>query len=181
MTSSPRLRTLDLAYIGLFTVFMAVCAWITIPFVVPFTLQTFALFLAPMVLGSRRGLYAITVYLLLGAVGLPVFSGFQGGPAVLFGASGGYLLGFPVFGLVYHGFTQRWGTSRRPVLAACVTGLLACYGIGTLWFRFVYARASGPVSLLSILGWCVFPFLLPDLLKLALALRLAPHLRRHLK
>ena len=83
--------------------------------------------------------------------------------------------------MLFRSITQRWGISCRSVQTACIAGLLACYGVGTLWFRFVYARASGPVGLLSVLGWCVFPFLLPDLLKLVLALRLAPHLRRHLK
>ena len=83
MTSSPsRLRTLDMAYIALFAVLMAVCAWITVPLpkpLVQFTMQTFAMFMALTTLGGRRGLYAMVVYLLLGAVGVPVFSGFRGG------------------------------------------------------------------------------------------------------
>ena len=84
MTSSAapsRLRTLDMAYIALFAVLMAVCAWITVPLpkpLVQFTLQTFAMFMALTTLGGRRGLYAMVVYLLLGAVGVPVFSGFRG-------------------------------------------------------------------------------------------------------
>lgn len=181
MIRYSHLRTVDLAYIALFAVLMAVCAWITIPFVVPFTLQTFAVFLALTTLGSKRGLYAVAVYLLLGAVGLPVFSGFRGGFGILFGTTGGYLTGFLAAALVYHVITAKAGSSRPMIWLACIAGLLACYGFGTLWFWAVYARASAPVGLLTILGWCVFPFILPDLLKLALALWLAPRLQKQLK
>ena len=105
MTSSPsRLRTLDMAYIALFAVLMAVCAWITVPLpkpLVQFTLQTFAMFMALTTLGGRRGLYAMVVYLLLGAVGVPVFSGFRGGLGVLLDTTGGYIIGFAAAALVY--------------------------------------------------------------------------------
>ena len=80
VTTRPRWRTVDLAYTALFTVLLAVCAWITVPLTVPFTLQTFGVFAALGVLGGRRGTYAVAAYLLLGLMGLPVFSGFQGGP-----------------------------------------------------------------------------------------------------
>ena len=96
-TAAPRFRTLDLAYIALFAVLMAVCAWITIPLpkpLVQFTMQTFAMFMALTVLGGRRGLYTMLVYLLLGAVGIPVFSGFRGGIGVLLDTTGGYIIGF---------------------------------------------------------------------------------------
>ena len=84
-TSHSRLRTLDLAYIALFAVLIAISAWISIPFPVPFTLQTFAIILALMTLGGKRGFYAVLVYLLMGAAGLPVFSGFQGGFGMFMG------------------------------------------------------------------------------------------------
>lgn len=181
MNQHSRLRTLDLTYIALFAVLMAVCAWITIPFTVPFTLQTFAVFLALTSLGGRRGLYAVAVYLLLGAVGLPVFSGFQGGIGVLFGTTGGYILGFLMSALTYRFITAKPGPSRRVNLFACVLGQLVCYAFGTLWFLVIYTRTSGPTGLLTVLGWCVFPFVVPDALKLTLALLLAPRLQKHLK
>lgn len=108
----PRLRTVDLTYIALFSVLMAVCAWISIPMpkpLVPFTLQTFAVFSAMTALGGRRGLYAVTVYLLLGAVGLPVFAGFQGGASVLLGSTGGYIIGFLASAILFWLLTgQAW-------------------------------------------------------------------------
>ena len=72
-STSTKMKTLDMAYIGLFAVIIAICSWISIPTVVPFTLQTFAVFLAVAVLGGKRGALSVIVYVLLGAVGLPVF------------------------------------------------------------------------------------------------------------
>lgn len=102
--AGSRLRTLDLTYTALFAVLMAVCAWISIPVpkpMVPFSMQTFAVFAALAVLGGRRGTYAVSAYLLLGAVGLPVFAGFRGGLSVLLGSTGGYLIGFMGTALVF--------------------------------------------------------------------------------
>ena len=88
-STSTKMKTLDMAYIGLFAVVIAICSWISIPTVVPFTLQTFAVFLAVAVLGGKRGTLSVIVYVLLGAVGLPVFSGFKGGIGVLLNTTGG--------------------------------------------------------------------------------------------
>ena len=175
------LRTSELAQISLCAVLLTVCAWIVIPLPVPFTLQTLALFLTLCILGGRKGTYTVGVYLLLGLVGLPVFSGFQGGAGVLLGASGGYLAGFLAAAGIYWLITSKLGTALPVQAVACVSGLMGCYSMGTAWFMLVYARTAAPVSLSAALGWCVVPFLLPDLLKLALALafsrRLAPHLK----
>ena len=87
----------DLTRVALMTAILAVCGWITIPLpepMVPFTLQTFGVFLCLLLLGGRDGTLAIAAYLLLGAVGAPVFSSFRGGLGVLLGSTGGYLTGF---------------------------------------------------------------------------------------
>ena len=73
---------------------MAVCSWISIPTAIPFTLQTMAVFLAVGLLGGKRGTLAVTAYVLLGAVGAPVFANFSGGIGILLGQTGGYILGF---------------------------------------------------------------------------------------
>ena len=91
--AKPKMRTVDMAYIALFAVVMAVCAWISIPAAVPFTLQTFGVFLAVGLLGGKRGTLAVLIYLLLGAVGIPVFAGFNGGLGYMLGATGGYIVG----------------------------------------------------------------------------------------
>ena len=180
-TTAPRFRTVDLAYIALFAVLMAVCAWITIPMTVPFTLQIFAVFAALVTLGGRRGTYALVVYLLLGAVGLPVGAGFQGGLGWLLGTTGGYIVGFLCIALLYWLLTAKLGESLPVVIAACVLGLALCYAFGTAWFMVVYARTSGPVGLMTALGWCVFPYIIPDLVKLVLAVLLSRRVKKFLK
>lgn len=176
-----RLRTPDLAYIALFAVLMAVSAWITVPFAIPFTFQTFAVFLALMTLGGKRGFYAVLVYLLMGLVGLPVFSGFQGGIGVLLGAGGGYIIGFLVAALLHWTISSRMKESRFSVLLASLLGLFSCYGFGTVWFLSVYARSFGPMGLMTALDLCVLPFLIPDLIKLALAFALSRRLKQYIQ
>ncbi len=177
-----QLRTLDLAYCALFTALMAACAWISVPVpkpFVPFTMQTFAVFAAVMTLGGRRGFYSVLAYLLLGAAGAPVFSGFRGGLGVLLGNTGGYLIGFIALALVYWFMTAFLGDRPAIRITACAAGLIACYAFGTAWF--LLAGASGSMGLLSALGLCVFPFLVPDAVKLALAAALSARLRKNMK
>lgn len=178
--SSPtrRNKTADMTHIALFAVLLTICGWISLPVPpIPVTLQTFGVFSALLFLGGRRGTCAVAVYLLMGAVGLPVFSAFRGGIGALLEATGGYLLGFLLCGLVYWFITSRCGTSAPAVLLACLVGLLCCYAFGTVWYLLLY----GPGGFLPILASCVLPFLIPDLVKLGLAFllhkRLAPHLK----
>ena len=89
-----KFKTIDMVYIAVFAVLIAICSWISIPTTVPFTLQTFAVFLAVGVLGGKRGSLSVLIYILLGAVGIPVFAGFSGGFGVLLGQTGGYIVGF---------------------------------------------------------------------------------------
>ena len=93
MDKKTKLTTRDMVYTAMFACLMTICAWISIPGQVPFTLQTMGVFLAVGLLGGKRGTLAILVYVLMGAVGLPVFSGYQGGLARLAGPTGGYLAG----------------------------------------------------------------------------------------
>ena len=144
-------------------------------------LQTFAMFMALTTLGGRRGLYAMVVYLLLGAVGVPVFSGFRGGLGVLLDTTGGYIIGFVAAALVYWLLTAKLGDSLPVMVAACVLGLAVCYAFGTAWFLVVYARVNGPIGVTTALGWCVFPYIIPDLLKLALAIILSRRVKKFLK
>lgn len=156
---------------ALLAALMAVCAWITIPvFDIGFTMQTFGVFLTLGLLGGKWGSVSILIYLLLGTVGMPVFSGFRGGPGVLLGVTGGYLWGFLISGLVY------WMLERVGKLPAMIGGMLACYGCGSLWF---YFYAGGGMEL--ILLRCVVPYLIPDALKISLAYGLSRRLARHIR
>lgn len=170
MEATTRSKTYDLVYIGIFTVMIAVCSWISIPLTVPFTLQTFGVFLSVAILGGKRGFLAVLCYILLGAVGLPVFSGFGGGIGFLLGNTGGYIVGFLVSALVMWGLEKWIGRSTWALLVQMLLGLIVCYGFGTAWFMAVYTKNVGTVGLVTVLGWCVIPFIIPDLAKIVLVL-----------
>ena len=181
METKTKLSVRDMAYIAVFAVIMAVCSWISVPYVVPFTLQTFAVFLAVGVLGGKRGTLAVLIYILLGCVGLPVFAGFSGGIGVVLGSTGGYIVGFLFTALIMWAMEKVPGNRTVVMIISMVLGLLACYAFGTVWFVVVYARTTGPVGLWTALGWCVFPYIIPDLAKIALALMLSKRLAAVLK
>ncbi len=171
------LHTKDAAMIAVCAAVMAVCSWISIPAAVPFTMQTFGVFLAVGLLGGRNGTLAVVIYLLLGAAGLPVFSGFTGGIGHLFGATGGYIIGF-VFSALLMWLMERFlGRSLKALVASMIAGLLVCYAFGTAWFMVVYARDSGSIGLITALSWCVFPYIIPDALKILLAAIMTRRLR----
>ena len=176
-TVKPKTQTLDLVYVAMGAALIAICSWISIPTTVPFTLQTFAVFLLVSLLGGKRGFMTTVVYMLLGVVGLPVFAGFSSGVGALFGAAGGYIVGFLFFCLIYMALTKFFGKSLPVEIISLVLGLAACYAFGTVWFINVYSKANGAIGVMAALGWCVFPFIIPDLLKLTLAIILARRLR----
>ena len=179
MVTKKSLSALKMAYISLGAVLIALCSWISVPATVPFTLQTFAVLLVCDLLGGRWGLVSVLLYLLLGAVGFPVFSGFSGGLGHLLGMTGGYILGFVLSALVM-ALMQRLLPRRRVfTLLSMALGLLACYAFGTLWFVKVYGDTKGPITLLTALSKCVFPFIVPDLAKLALALWAGKRLEKY--
>ena len=163
------LKARDMAYIAVMVALMAICSWISIPAVVEFTMQTFAVFAALNLLGGKRALIAVGVYLMMGAIGLPVFAGFNGGLSALLGPTGGYLVGFAAMALVYWLITALAGQGRWVRVGALVAALAVCYAFGTAWFVIVYTQQSGAVGVMTALGWCVFPFIIPDLVKMALA------------
>ena len=182
MTMS-RFRAKDIAYIAVFTALIAVGAWIAIPTPVriDFTLQTLGVFLAIGILGGRRGTLAVTAYLLLGAVGAPVFSGFAGGLSALVSPSGGYLIGFFFTALFMWSVEKITGDKTWKLGLAMVMGAVIYYAFGTVWFMVVYPMGGESVGLWTALSWCVIPYIPFDLAKIALALGLTSRLRRHVK
>ena len=158
-------RVVDLAYMAICAALIAICAWITIPAAVPFTLQIFGVFCVLGLLGGKRGT-------------IPVFSGFNGGIGALLGTTGGYLISYIFVGVIYWAAEKLLGTKLAVRITAMVLGLLVCYAFGTAWFMTVYARKSGAITLGTALGWCVFPFILPDLVKMGLAILVSDRVRK---
>lgn len=176
-----KLSARDAAYAALGAALIAVCSWISIPTTIPFTLQTFGVCLISAVLGAGLGIWAVVVFILLGAVGVPVFAGFRAGLGVLLGTTGGYIIGFIFTALIVGLAVQKFGCKVLPLAVSMVVGILVCYAFGTAWFMVVYARNSGPIGLMSALSWCVFPYLIPDAAKIAVAVPLALRLHKTIK
>ena len=174
------MKTKDIVNISFFATLLAVCAWICIPTVVPFTMQTFAVFLAMLVLGGRKGTIVICIYLLLGAVGLPVFSRGTAGIGVLFGNTGGYMIGWLFIGIIMCvieklkiAVNNKWMKAAGMILGMCL-----CYFFGTWWFLMVYAKGAEAVSISTALGICVIPFIIPDIIKMVLAFAISKRIVR---
>lgn len=129
----------------------------------------------------KKGSLAVLVYILLGAVGIPVFSGFTGGIGVILSTRGGYIVGFLFLALVMWGMESIFGKKPAVQIISMAAGLLVCYCLGTAWFMAVYSRNTGAVGLAAVLGWCVFPFIIPDLIKLWLAWVLSRRVRRYVQ
>ena len=179
--AQKKFSTMEIVLVGLFAALTAVCSWISIPApapLAPFTLQTFAVFCSLEILGGKRGFFAVLVYILLGAVGVPVFAQFTGGAGVLFGSTGGYIIGFLFSAAVYWVMEVLLGKKLWVRITALIAGLLVCYAFGTVWFMIVYSRDNAAVGLGTALMWCVVPFLLPDAAKLALALGISAAVKK---
>lgn len=176
-------KTKDMTLISLFAVVMAACSWVSIPTAIPFTMQTFGVFLTVGVLGGRRGTLAIVVYLFLGAIGMPVYAGGTAGPGIILGSTGGYMLAWVFSGLITWAMETLLGRKTWVLALSMLLGLIACYALGTIWFVAFYAREVGRIGVLTALSWCVIPFVIPDLLKMALSLvvrkRLAPFMEQN--
>lgn len=153
-------------------VFIAVCAWITIPSPVPFTMQTFGVYLTLLLLGGRRGTCSILLYILLGTVGVPVFSAFGSGIGYLLGPTGGYISGFILLG-VFFMLTEKLLKKPSYSLIALGIGTLLCYTAGTVWFTL-----STDTSLTQSMLLCTLPYIIPDTIKLLIALHTANRLKQ---
>ena len=169
----------------MFVAIMAVCSFITIPLgftPVPVNLGTLGVFLAGGLLGRKYGTISLGVYVLLGAVGVPIFAGFKGGISVLVGPTGGYIIGYILAAFIVGSIVDRFLDYEDPLakqylvlVLAMVSGLLLCYALGTIWFII----STGTGVLPSLIA-CVFPFLPGDALKIAAATILVNRLRMYL-
>lgn len=160
------LKTQNIVICGLFAAITAVLAQISIPLpftTVPLTMQIFAVALTGLLLGSKRGFVAILIYVLLGAIGLPVFAQMSGGLGVLLGPTGGFLLGCPFMAFVI-GYISERTSSKLYILLSMVLGLGVVYTTGTI----MYSVVTNSTIKDSII-YCVVPFVVVDLIKLFLA------------
>ena len=171
-------KTRDIVYMSVFTAMISICSWISIPASIPFTLQTMGVFTTVGLLGGKRGTLTVLTYILLGAIGVPVFAGLTGGISVLLGTTGGYIMGFLLSALLMWGIEAIMGRNQIVLAFSMVAGLIVCYVFGTAWFMMIYTQHSGVIGLSTVLGLCVIPFIIPDLIKIGVALFLINRLKK---
>ena len=176
-----KIRTIDMIYVGLSAALIALGAWISIPIGdIPITLQTLMICLISGLFGMKRGTLSVLIYIVLGAVGVPVFSNFKAGLGVLAGPTGGYIVGFVFTALIVGIVSDKMKGQLWVVALAMVLGIAVCYAFGTAWF-YVYMQSKKAVTLSYILGLCVVPYIVPDLVKTAVACVLVNRLKKFVK
>ncbi len=175
---TQKISTRELTFMGLMTAIMCALGPLSIPLsgLVPISLGTLVIYFYPYLLGTRRAALCCLIYILLGAVGLPVFTGYSGGLPKLLGPTGGYMLGY-FFIILFEGLAiKRLPNNRFLHAAGIALGTVCCYLIGTLWLghllglTFAKALAAG-----------VIPFIPGDIGKAAAVLLIAPMLRARLQ
>jgi len=180
----------DLVLISISAALITVCSWISIPFgPLPFTLQTMGILAVMLTCGGRRGMISILIYLVMGFCGVPVFAGFKSGVAALIGPTGGFLVGFIIAALVYWlleriVFKRLMTSTVRTWIFGVLNSLVfevVMYFIGVIWFMTVYAAQTGPVGLSTVMSWCVIPFIVPDIIKIAFAVVIGERARKLVK
>ena len=155
----------------------AVLSQIQIPLPpVPISLSLLAVHLCGALLGSRWGAAAISCYVALGAVGVPVYAGFAGGVSVLFGPTGGFLFGYILCAWIVGRLAARLGFCRRGLIIAMAAGTLSCYALGTAWFMLTTGT-----DMTASLALCVFPFVPGDVIKVIFAVLLCMRLQKPLR
>lgn len=180
-TVAPTIRTTDkeiqtMTKIALMAAVTCILGPLSIPIgQVPISFTNLAVYFAVYLLGTKKGTISYVVYMLLGLVGLPVFSGFQGGPAKLFGVTGGYIIGFVFMAAICGIFIDRWPDKYYMHFIGMVLGTAVCYLFGTVWF--VILAKCNIVYALSV---CVFPFIIGDIVKIIIAMLAGPQIRKRL-
>ena len=154
-----------MATIAMCVAVTVISSWITVPFLVNFSLQTMSIFIIAFVFGLKKSMISLFIYILLGVIGLPVFSGFGSGVGVLLGPTGGFIMGFvfipPIIAVLKR---QRQGYWWR--VFTMLISIVPCYVLGTVWYGAFFAGERGVLGILLV---CVIPFLLPEFVKILLS------------
>lgn len=175
MNKIKRLSVYDIALIAVFMAVISVCSFITVPFAIPFTMQVFGVFFAVGILGGKKGAICVLAYLLLGFLGAPIFSGFQGGFQKLMEPTGGFLVGFLVSAVVSGFLVDKLKPTFLSFLLSFFTGLAVCYVCEVIWLVLFLSFDFIAAFLL------VAPFVIPDFLKIIIAAFLSVKLRKFVR
>lgn len=168
----------SMIFISLFAALMCIGAWIHIPSAVPVTMQTYVLFCSLGLLGSYRTFAVLVIYIMLGVLGFPVFSGFSGGIGILGGPTAGFIWGF-ILGVPVFGFVRKFLRDKKSFLyLGYILYILLHYITGSMWYCiFTFGDVSAE-KLLSAAAVSVVPFIIPDLIKMLLAVITVKRLKK---
>lgn len=159
------MKTREMCRTALMTALLCMAAPLTVPVgPVPLSLATLAVYLAGALLGVRGGMTVVGLYLLIGAMGVPVFSGFSAGIPKIVGPTGGYMLGYLACAATVGYFVERWGRKRWIYPISMALGTVLCYAMGTGWFML-----QTGVNIAGALASCILPFLPGDIMKIIAA------------
>ncbi len=171
-------RVQSMILVALFATLMCIGAWIHFPSPVPATMQTFVVFVALGLLGSKSTFIMLLVYVALGAVGLPVFSGFTSGVGALTGPTAGFIWGFLLGVPVFYIFEKYFLQKKALIIIGYIIYILIHYIPGALWYCYFNLGVLSVEGIISSAVVTVVPFILPDAVKLALSLIVTERIRR---
>lgn len=173
---SKKISTSTMAVVALMTAVLCVLAPFSIPVgPIPVSLATLGLYLAVIILGGKKATIVCLMYLLIGFVGLPVFSGFSGGPAKLVGPTGGYFLGYLLLTMIAGWFVDKLPRKRGMCLLGLVIGTAACYTVGTVWLAVQMELDFGAALMVGVV-----PFLVGDAMKIFVVVWCGPKIREQI-
>lgn len=168
----------SMIFISLFAALMCIGAWIHFPSAVPATMQTFVVMCALGLLGCKKTFIMLMVYIFLGAVGLPVFSGFTGGVGVLTGPTAGFIWGF-LLGVPVFAVSQKYLRENKfSLYIGYILYIIIHYISGALWYCIFSFGGVSLSELLSSLAVTVLPFIVPDSVKMFLSVLTVKRLRK---
>lgn len=170
------MKTKDLVICSLFAAITVILAQISIPFPggVPLTMQTLAVSLCGIILGAKRGFISQCIYVLLGAIGLPVFASFSGGAQIIFGPTGGFILSFPIMAYII-GFICERSDNKALIIFSMILGSIVNYFIGTVHFVLITK-----MTMLEAFLVCVAPFIVTGLIKSLIAALVGIRLKKNI-
>lgn len=173
--AKQKMTTYQMTQIGLMTAVTCILGPLSIqlPGGIPLSLTNLVIYLTVFLLGWKKGTISYVLYMLLGMIGLPVFSGFSGGVGKVAGPTGGYIIGFIFLALISGYFVEKFPGKRGIYVVGMILGCIVDYILGTAWFIAQTHMAIG-----AALAACVFPFLIGDGLKIVLAAIVGPSIRK---
>lgn len=174
VSGKQKIATRTIALIALMTAVTCVLAPLSLPIgPVPISLTNLAIYFSLYILGMKKGTISYVVYLAIGLVGVPVFSGFTGGPGKLIGPTGGYLIGFVPMAIIAGILIDKFNGKFVQSMVGMVLGTVVCYALGTVWLAY-----QGQMNFMAALWAGVIPFIPGDLIKMVLAGFFGPRIRK---